>query len=183
MSGVFHGAPTGQLWRPHAKTKIRAHACTPKRQFSFHRFEFVFQSSPVLLVLLGVRDSLTQGGMTCELIDFWGRLRPRGDRSNQNTTSCSEDLSHQQPNARNVLWQKTFPREAITKTVEKRWNSTCSASEKRTMNSLFTVVSADMCWQSLKLLDYVMLTEQANGVRVVQGRQKKKKKRKRSSLL
>ncbi len=59
---------------------------------------------------------------------------------------------------------KNIPEGGRNQNSGKRRKSTCSAKEKCTRHPLFTVVSMCICWRLLKLVDYVMLTEQGNDV-------------------
>lgn len=58
---------------------------------------------------------------------------------------------------------KNIPEGGSNQNTGKR-NSTCSAEEMCSKHPLFIVLSMSICRRSLKLLDYVMLTEQGNDV-------------------
>lgn len=62
------------------------------------------------------------------------------------------------------LHGKNIPEGGRNQNSGKKRKSTCSAKEKCTRHPLFTVVSMCICWQSLKPVDYVMLSEQGNDV-------------------
>lgn len=175
------GASTWQVWQTHKCTHtdvhvhyIQAHICLPHHpERRLCLFKFAVLAVPALLASpchqmcshLWERERERWFAVTM-WADFWGGLflsvtQPSNARgpSQQNR----DTMESHEPRVRNVPG-KNIPEGGWNQNSGKRRKSTCSANEKCTRHPLFTVVSMCICWRSLKSVDYVMLTEQANDV-------------------